>query len=303
MADWGSKGVDDFTSTQHSQPYQEILPTNTKLPSPYVVCIIGASKGIGAGLAHAFAAAGASKLILTARDSNTLKDTRTTCEQLNAGCDIGLLECDISNDASVERLSGMIGAQTLDAILVNGGYSGPVTTDVAEGDSDTFEQVTKTNYVGTYHAAHYLLPLLRTEGAVGNSPKGFFVVGSNAGLIVRGPIANTQYCVSKFAQMKLIEHIHEQYKDLGVLAISVHPGAVLSDMARETAPPGFLQYCTDSPNLCGAFMTWLLRPRGEDKDLMWLGGRHLVAKWDVGELLAKKEEIIRRDLLKAKLSL
>ena len=55
---------------------------------------------------------------------------------------------------------------------------------------------------------------------------------------------------------------------------------------------------TDDPNLCGGFCTWLTNGRRE-----YLAGRYLAATWDVDELEAKKEEIVRGDLLKAQMGL
>jgi NAD(P)-dependent dehydrogenase (short-subunit alcohol dehydrogenase family) len=76
------------------------------------------------------------------------------------------------------------------------------------------------NYIGLSSSAKFLLPvLLVTEGEA----KNFITVSSFAALIIRGPFANAQYCVSKLAQLKLMEHIHEQYHDEGLLSWSVHP--------------------------------------------------------------------------------
>ncbi len=71
-------------------------------------------------------------------------------------------------------------------------------------------------------------------------------------------------------------------------------------MARETAPREFLEYLTDSPDLCGAFCVWLTA-EGDEK--AWLSGRLLSARWDPSELEARKEEIIEKELLKTRLRL
>lgn len=126
-------------------------------------------------------------------------------------------------------------------------YSAPLTTA-------TTDTIFRRNYVGTFHAAKYLIPLQLKNP---NGAKTFIVVSSLASLIVRGPIANAQYCVSKAAQLKLLENIHEQYFDEGLAAYAVHPGAVLSEMADESTPDVFRPFLTDSPELCGAFCVWL----------------------------------------------
>jgi phage terminase large subunit-like protein len=50
---------------------------------------------------------------------------------------------------------------------------------------------------------------------------------------------------------------------------------------------------TDDVGLCGAFCVWLSRVRPK-----WLNGRLVSAKWDVDELMAKKDVVEDQDLLK-----
>jgi hypothetical protein len=50
---------------------------------------------------------------------------------------------------------------------------------------------------------------------------------------------------------------------------------------------------TDDVGLCGAFCVWLSQEKR-----MWLNGRLVSAKWDVDELVQKKEKIEGQDLLK-----
>lgn len=307
MPDWGTKGISTFTPTRHSHPSPAIKPSITTLPSKSRILILGASRGIGAGIAHAYGSAGAGTLILCSRSLSSLHSVADECRlrsPLGAELNVQVLECDIADATSVEKVAEVIGKDggALDVVVVNAGWSGPVVCDVAAGEPEVFRQVTETNYLGTYYAAHFLLPLLLRDegGGVGEGmQKAFLAVGSTASFIVRGPIANTQYCVSKMAQLKLVEHVHEQYKDRGVLAVAIHPGAVMSQMAVETAPEEFMKYLTDDPGLCGAFCVWLTKEEGK----LWLGGRHLEANWDVDELVGRKKEIVEGDLLKTRLAL
>ena len=52
---------------------------------------------------------------------------------------------------------------------------------------------------------------------------------------------------------------------------------------------------TDEVDLCGAVCVWLSK---QLKDISWLSGRLICATWDMEELMAKKERIVERDLLK-----
>ena len=162
------------------------------------------------------------------------------------------------------------------------------------------------------------------------------VVSSAAAWITEGPIANTGYCVSKLAQMRIVEMVGRQFEREGVLAVGVHPGAVKTEMA-ESAPEEFkkclvsliLFFCfrlllllvlrsggrglkgreslltrcadlTDSPDLCGAFCVWLTK---NARDRAWLSGRFVSANWNVDELEGRKDDIVSGDLLKGRLIL
>lgn len=303
MADWGTTGIGTFVPTKHSNPYPEIDPKLTSFPRPYVVCIVGASRGIGAEIAKAYAVAGASGVILSSRNVSSLNEVATQCRQIYRDVKVEVVSCDITSNEDVSALARTIEASfgRLDAVIINSGYSGPVILDVIQDDTATIKLVTEVNYLGSYYCAHYLLPLLISSPAPENCVKAFLAVGSTASFLIRGPIANTQYCISKLAQLKLVEHIHEKYKNQGLLAAAVHPGAVMSQMAAETAPKEFMQYLTDDPALCGAFMVWLTKPR-KSEPLTWLGGRHLVANWDATELELRRKDIVENDLLKTRLA-
>ncbi|MEJ2031167.1 MAG: hypothetical protein P8X66_15255 [Maritimibacter sp.] len=51
-------------------------------------------------------------------------------------------------------------------------------------------------------------------------------------------------------------------------------------------------YLIDSPDLAAGFAVWLSSGQAD-----WAKGRYLSATWDVGELSAMKDEILRDDLL------
>jgi hypothetical protein len=52
----------------------------------------------------------------------------------------------------------------------------------------------------------------------------------------------------------------------------------------------------DSPELAGGFIVWLVKERRD-----WLSGRYLDSRWDVDELLRRREMIEGSDLLKLRI--
>lgn len=229
-----------FTSVTHSHPTSAFDPSTNKLPTPLNVLVIGASRGIGAGIAQAFAQAGAARLVLAARASSSeeLASVAEKAKQLNPSVPITCLPVDITSSTSVAQLAQDIKEKVgrLDILILNSGYSGPVVLKIDSGDPQDFKDVFDVNVQGTYLVAHHFIPLLKESSGA----KTFIAVNSLAALITSGHIANTAYCVSKLAQARLIEHVAEQYKQEGVLAIALHPGAVMTEMAAHTAPESMM---------------------------------------------------------------
>jgi NAD(P)-dependent dehydrogenase (short-subunit alcohol dehydrogenase family) len=233
-----------FTQTSHSHHSPSIEPSTNKLPTPLNVCIIGSSQGIGAGIVDAYAKALApsSSLILAARQSSasSLAAVEHHTKAINPKIKVLSLFVDITKNESVKELAKTIKKKVgkLDIVVLNSGYSGPVVLKVTEGDPQDFQDVFDVNVQGTYLIAHHLIPILIESGGA----KQFLVVNTLGSLITSGPIANTAYCVSKMAQMRIIEFVGEQYgkeEDGGVNSVLVHPGAVLTEMADNTTPDSF----------------------------------------------------------------
>jgi NAD(P)-dependent dehydrogenase (short-subunit alcohol dehydrogenase family) len=236
-----------FTKTIHSKPTAALDPASNTLPKPLNVLVIGASRGIGAGIANAYAQAGVASLLLAARSSSAreLAAVAQQSRDLNHAASIKNLEVDITSNTSVAQLAKTVKEEVgrLDVVIVNSGYSGPVVLKVDQGDPQDFQDVFDVNVQGTYLVAHYFIPLLKeSDGA-----KTFIAINSFAACIVNGHIANTAYCISKFAQARLIEFLSEQYGADGILAIAVHPGAVNTEMADKTTPDSFRSCKCTSP--------------------------------------------------------
>ncbi|KAH8882362.1 NAD(P)-binding protein [Thozetella sp. PMI_491] len=299
--DWGSKGIGSFTAVTFSEVHSAIDPAGLQVGRhPFVVCVVGASRDIGRGISTSYAKAGATGLVLASRAVESLEDTVSACKAINPSIETAAVACDITDAAAVASLAEQTKQRfgRVDVVAINSGYSGMCLTNILDVEPASYQQAVNVNYVGTFHLARSFIPLLleSVDGA-----KTFISVGSIAALIVRGPIANAQYCVSKLAQLKLLEHVHEEFHERGLKTFSVHPGAVDSAMARDTAPKELLHgFLWDSPELCGAFCTWLTAP---ETDRGWLCGRLLDAKWDPAELERRKNEIVSKDLLKTKLAL
>ncbi|KAJ5090262.1 hypothetical protein N7532_008946 [Penicillium argentinense] len=291
----------DFVSATHSTPYDAIDPSHAKLPPAFVACIIGGRGAAGAGLAKAYARAGASGLILAARTLPALEETANEVRSINPTTKVTTAECDITSESNVESLAHTIESKfagRLDVVVVNSGYTGPMTSDVVKESPKDYQNAFNVNTIGVFYAAHYLLPLLVAT----NSPAmSFLAISSMSAPTVSGPITHTHYCVSKAAQARLIEMINEQYAENGLFCASIHPGGLKSEFSRD-APEWLAKYLTDSPDLVGAFCVWLSTSSGSERRRRALNGRFLSCKWDVAELEARFDEIVEKDLLRFRIA-
>jgi len=225
--------IDNFTQTIHHDPSGTSTDlSKVTLPSPYTVCIIGASRGIGASIAHCYALAGASGIIISSRQPSALEAVASSLRSANPKCQVEPIECDVSSAASVAALAEAVRSKfgRLDVLVVNSGYAGPRVLRMDQGNPEDVQRAFDINAMGTYLAAHFFVPLLlgTEDGA-----KAFIAVGSLAAHVTSGPLASMGYCVSKMAAARIVEFAAAQFRDEGLVAVSVHPGAVKTEMSSQ----------------------------------------------------------------------
>lgn len=227
--DWGFSSSAQFTTTLHNGPSPSTDPSKVRLPSNQTICILGASRGIGAGIALSYAKAGAGTLILASRRVSGLEETRDRCKKVNPDVEVLIVPCDVTSADSVSDLAKKVEEKygRLDVVVVNSGLVGAAVTDLTTDDPAEISGTMDVNYTGTYYAAKYFTSLLLKSE---NGAKAFIAINSLAALLIRGPIANSKYAISKLAQVRLMEHLHEQKGGEGLNAFALHPGAVQTEM-------------------------------------------------------------------------
>lgn len=288
-----------FTTKLNSAPSTSLSPSTQKLPSPFVVAIIGASRNIGAATAKAFAQAGATGLILTGTTkSSALLETKKEVEAAASSPDlkVTVLGADIADLSSAKLIADTIASSygRLDLLINNAAI---VSTHESAFNKlagiaiENFQKTMDVNYIGKIAVIQALLPLLlKTEGGAKT------IVNVTSGMAHFASIGAISYNISELAINRLTEALAESYAVEGVLAYAVHPGIVMTMPAPIGMKPEARAMCVDDVGLCGAFLLWLVKERRE-----WLSGRYLSADWDVEELEGKKDAIVKGDQLKMRM--
>ncbi len=287
----------NFTKTLHNKACAALDPTRQSLQAPFVVCVMGASRGIGAATAKAFDQAGATGLILTARTADALERTQQECKAAASRSEIkiSLIATDVGNEASARRLAEVITTEhgRLDVLVNNAGVVSTDASAFGKLDSIGVEQIqdiSQVNYVGKFLTVKHLMPILLASA---DGAKAIVNIASfSMHFAAEGAVG---FNISALATTRLTENIAETYVEAGVMAFAVHPGMVFT-----SPPPGmpemWMQAMDDDVGLCGAFLVWLTKEKRE-----WLSGRYISANWDVEELESMKEEIVKGDKLKLRM--
>jgi NADP-dependent 3-hydroxy acid dehydrogenase YdfG len=177
-----------------------------------VALVTGASRGIGAAVAHALDAQGV-RLALASR----------------SGADLGIegavaRPCDVRRPDDLEALAAETAGRfgRIDILVANAGVGayGPFLDLPLE----QLEEMIDVNVKGTVYAVRATLPYL-----VENGEADIVTLASEAGR--RGLPLEAVYCASKFAQVGFTRALDHELRERGVRCSNVCPGGVATDFA------------------------------------------------------------------------
>lgn len=233
------------------------------------VAITGGGTGIGRGTAKRFAEGGAT-LTLIARNRERLLETGEMVEALGAPTPTSLA-CDISDRDQVER--------TLDeAVEANGPIHGFVANagiggTNSPGPDDSFEEVIRTNVIGTYWTVR------GAQARLADGPELRHIVVVSSMLAKMGAPGYSALATSKSALLALVRVMAAELAPSGVQVNAICPGwvnTILADegidlLMKETGitdrdqavaeamkgvPIGFM----NEPEEIGGTIAWLMSP-------------------------------------------
>jgi NADP-dependent 3-hydroxy acid dehydrogenase YdfG len=188
-----------------------------------IVFITGASSGIGAATALAFAAEGA-RLLLAARRVDKLTDVAAKALERGAAA-VHTLSLDVRNRDAVQAAIGALPPEwaEIDILVNNAGLSRGLEK-LYLGKIDDWEEMIDTNVKGLLYVTRAVVP-----GMVGRGRGHVVNLGSTAGELTypNGAV----YCGSKAAERAINDGLRQDVLGTPIRVTSVDPGMVETDFS------------------------------------------------------------------------
>lgn len=191
-----------------------------KAPGP-VVLVTGASQGIGAAIARAFATEVPHvRLALVARNARALERVVRECVKTD-GVVAEAFVCDVTDETAVETLRGAVYKRfrCVDVLVNNAGAFRPGA--LLEMMTADFDAMIAANLRSVFLVSRAFVP-----GMVERGRGDVFNMSSIAGL--QAYPGGAAYCAAKFGVTGLSQVMRAELREHGVRVCTVHPGATVS---------------------------------------------------------------------------
>jgi 3-hydroxybutyrate dehydrogenase len=185
------------------------------------VLVTGASRGIGFGIAEAFARAGATLTIL-AEDAGV--DAAAQAIGKQSGRSVAAVRCDITDRAAVAR--AFAGIERIDVLVNNAGLER--ITPLLDDDPETetvFRRIIETNVLGTYYVTREAARKMERGGRI-------VITASVWGKTAEGGFS--AYVASKHANVGFMRSIACELGPRGIAVNAVCPGWVKTDTSMRS---------------------------------------------------------------------
>ncbi len=181
--------------------------------------IIGASRGLGAGLAREFAS----------RGWDVIATQRSHSDELAAAAaadpKISIETVDIDDNTSIAALAAKLVGEKLDLVFVNAGIMGPTDKMIETVSTDGIAAIMLTNAIAPIRVARAFLPMVKDGGTIA-------LMTSRLGSVeLRAHDHYALYGASKAALNSLSRGFAaETINKRPIAVINFHPGWVQTDM-------------------------------------------------------------------------
>ncbi|KAJ3046128.1 hypothetical protein HDV00_003878 [Rhizophlyctis rosea] len=226
------------------------------------------------------------------KTTSELDQVEAEIKQINSACKVVKQSCDVTSEESAQALIAAAVASSDKGVpftLVNNAGYGDKVVPTAETNPSAWVKTWDVNVNGTYLPTRFLLPHLSTTNQVPNYIINISSIGSRVTMPGFSAYQPSKTAVNRFTEFLQLEHGESH----NLVTFAVHPGGVLTKLARDGMPETMHHLLSDTPEMMGGFAVWL----GSGK-CDWAGGRYVEANWDVEDILAAKEKVVGSELWK-----
>lgn len=226
-----------------------------------VVVITGASRGIGAAAARAFAARGA-RVALLARSTAAIGELAAEIgpQAMALGCDVALWE-DVRGavDAVVARFG------RVDVMVNNAAVIEPIAR-LGEADPAEWALAQDINLKGVFHGMRAAIPVMRAQG-------GGTIITVSSGAATRPQEGWSAYCAAKAGALMLTRAAHLEEGPSGLRVLGLSPGTVATEMQVKIRASGINEVSRllpgdhIPPDWPARALVWMCGPEAD----AWLG--------------------------------
>ena len=198
-----------------------------------VALVTGGNSGIGLGMAHAMAEAGADVAIW---GTNAEKNEAARAQLAATGRKVLSLVCDVGDEAAVERAFAETVKELgrVDGCFANAGVSGRGQKSFLDMSTEEWNRVLRVNLHGAFYTFRTAAKHMVERGGGG------VLVGTASLAAIEAAPRGEHYAATKGGMMSMVRAMAVEFARYGVRAHSILPGWIETNMtANAVANPKF----------------------------------------------------------------
>ncbi|KAF4430521.1 Dehydrogenase reductase SDR family member 2 [Fusarium acutatum] len=260
----------------HRESYEAISPTRPELSqSGHTVLVAGASTGIGFSIAESFAAASATRLIITGRRKDALDKAVDKIKTKYSSVEVIPIINDFADENATQKLWKKLAEDGVfvDVLVLSAAKMWLPNTILGLG-YETFKDGLGVNLIAPY----LWTSLFHKQREINPSRK--LVLLNLSSIVIHDTKMSVPvplYSVTKSAGTMMMQHIAMTVPSSEMQVISFEPGLHYTESFERFTDENSFKW--DDIKLPGDFAVWAASEEAE-----FLHGRFIWAKWDVNEL-------------------